>query len=360
MTNEVSLDNVQLLLVEDDKGFAEQLVKSLGKRGYQQITVAKDAAETKTLLEAKAYDLIIADMRLGTDAAGGFGILEMVKNLGITSVLIVLTANDTVLDCRRAFKAGAWDYISKNRDNPVAKLHTSMQEALRYYSTRGRRADEEWLEAEMPTLLAKYGGQYLAVLNQKVITAAATKEELALRLVEQHLPYYMPVVKLIGNPPSIEELIQRGESATLEFKSTLRWSVKDQKEVKELHFAVLKTIVAFLNSEGGTLLIGVKDDGTIFGLERDYPFTRSRGQEGRDGFEQTLVSLITDHIGGNFMRLLKINFETVAEKDVCMINVQKSEALAFLRDKEFYIRSGNSSRTLEGTEMISYIKFHWG
>ncbi len=357
MPNEVSLDNVQLLLVEDDKGFAEQLVKSLGKRGYQQITVAKDAAETKTLLEAKAYDLIIADMRLGQDKAGGFGILEMVKQKGITSALIVLTANDTVVDCRQAFKAGAWDYISKNGDNPVKDLHTSMQEALRYYSTRGRRADEEWLEAQMPTLLATYGGQYLAVLNKKKIAAAPTKEELAKLLVEQHLPYYMPVVRLIGNLPSIEELIQRGESDTLEFKSTLRWSVKGNVREDNLQFSVLKTIVAFLNSEGGTLLIGVADDGTIFGLEQDYKFVKNKNQ---DGFQLTLADLIVSHIGGHSIDYLKISFATIDAKEVCAVNVRKAKSPTFLRDREFYIRSVNNSRTLEGVEMINYIKSHWG
>jgi len=63
-----------------------------------------------------------------------------------------------------------------------------------------------------------------------------------------------------------EELIQRGESKTLEFKSTLRWNVKeDRQDDKVVTHAVLKTIAAFLNTEGGDLLIGVADDGAIVG-----------------------------------------------------------------------------------------------
>ena len=59
-----------------------------------------------------------------------------------------------------------------------------------------------------------------------------------------------------------EELIKRGESKTLEFKSTLRWSLKeDRQDDKGVTHAVLKTIAAFLNTEGGDLLIGVADDG---------------------------------------------------------------------------------------------------
>ena len=67
-----------------------------------------------------------------------------------------------------------------------------------------------------------------------------------------------------------EELIQRGESKTLEFKSTLRWNLEeDRKDDKLVTHSTLKTIAAFLNTEGGDLLIGVADDGSIVGIERD-------------------------------------------------------------------------------------------
>jgi predicted HTH transcriptional regulator len=67
-----------------------------------------------------------------------------------------------------------------------------------------------------------------------------------------------------------EELIKRGESKSLEFKSTLRWSLKEnRRDDKGVTHAALKTIAAFLNTEGGDLLIGVADDGSIVGIERD-------------------------------------------------------------------------------------------
>lgn len=60
---------------------------------------------------------------------------------------------------------------------------------------------------------------------------------------------------------SVEELIHRGESERLEFKSTLRWNLHTDSKDKRIEHAVLKTIAAFLNTQGGTLLIGVEDDG---------------------------------------------------------------------------------------------------
>ncbi len=55
---------------------------------------------------------------------------------------------------------------------------------------------------------------------------------------------------------SIADLISLGESAMLEFKSTLRWDVVQSQMNKDLQFSVLKTLAAFLNSSGGTLVIG--------------------------------------------------------------------------------------------------------
>src|SRR2546426_5483834 len=67
-----------------------------------------------------------------------------------------------------------------------------------------------------------------------------------------------------------EELIKLGESKTLEFKSSLRWHFKEnRKDDGMVTHSVLKTIAAFLNTEGGDLLIGVKDDRSIVGIEHD-------------------------------------------------------------------------------------------
>jgi type I restriction enzyme R subunit len=86
-----------------------------------------------------------------------------------------------------------------------------------------------------------------------------------------------------------EELIKRGESKSLEFKSTLRWSLKeDRRDDKGVTHATLKTIAAFLNTEGGDLLLGVADDGSIVGIERDQlenddKFMRHLAQGVRNG-----------------------------------------------------------------------------
>ena len=88
----------------------------------------------------------------------------------------------------------------------------------------------------------------------------------------------------------------------------MQWDVRQNRKNEDLKFSVLKTIAAFLNSEGGTLIIGVEDDGNIFGLEQDLAIL-SKGS--LDQFEQTIVNLICDRIGASFMSLVTVRFETV-------------------------------------------------
>jgi CheY-like chemotaxis protein len=287
-----------------------------------------------------------------------------VKKRNITSVLIILTANDSVADSRQAFKEGAWDYISKNIPGHVfEELDESIQEAISYFNRWGGKEDEAWIKENMTPLLHRYRGQYIAVINNSVIEAAKTEEELEERLRERKLPIFLSTIKKIEAPskPSIADLIQQGENATLEFKSSLQWDVKQNKVNKNLRFAVLKTMAAFLNSEGGTLLIGVADDGAILGLSGDLFFVKDKML---DEFENFLRKLINSRISAAFSRLIKIRFEKIEGKDICVVEVTRATKPVFMRDQrtmKFYIRdsSSSSTRALNSSERHLYIRTHW-
>jgi predicted small metal-binding protein len=109
----------------------------------------------------------------------GFVILEKVKELKINSAVIILTANDTVEDCRKSFKAGVRDYISKNmRGNPFEELHKSIQESLTYLRRwGGNKEDTEWIDRHINELCGSYLGKFVAVINNTVIESADTEEE---------------------------------------------------------------------------------------------------------------------------------------------------------------------------------------
>jgi type I restriction enzyme R subunit len=158
---------------------------------------------------------------------------------------------------------------------------------------------------------------------------------------------------------SFAELIKMKESKRLEFKSSLQWDVAQNKPNKKLRFSVLKTIAAFLNSEGGTLLIGVDDDHNIFGLEKDYQ--QLKGQS-RDQFEQTLTNLIASYIGIEYSQYIEIDFEQIDDKDICRVIVAKSPRPIFLKEpegKKFYVRANNLTRFLDVEEAMEYKDMHW-
>jgi hypothetical protein len=156
----------------------------------------------------------------------------------------------------------------------------------------------------------------------------------------------------------ITEIIKLGESATLEFKSTLQWDVIQNKLNPALRKQVLKTIAAFLNSSGGTLVIGVEDNGDFFGLANDL----STIQNSTDKFMNLVSTLITENIGAEFAPFIKIRIEPIDGKQVCVVDVYQAPQPAFLKSEkgtELYIRFGPTSRLLDTEEAVNYINMNW-
>lgn len=161
--------------------------------------------------------------------------------------------------------------------------------------------------------------------------------------------------------PDLAELIAAGESAGLEFKSTIRWDVKQGKENKDLELMVLKTIAAFLNAEGGTLLIGVADDGTVLGLERDQTLI-CREPRNWDKLERHLLGLCRNHVGDALLAHVRVRFHLVDGRDVCRVTVAPAPEPAYVTEKgveQFYVRAGNATGKLGLREAVRYVRHHW-
>ncbi|MCP4154390.1 MAG: BREX system Lon protease-like protein BrxL [bacterium] len=157
---------------------------------------------------------------------------------------------------------------------------------------------------------------------------------------------------------ALEELLEKPESQTLEFKSSLDWDVRQKMQNTDLRQEVLKTVVAFLNSEGGTLLVGVEDNGNVFGLGRDLKLSKNKNL---DGFEQKLMSLISSKIGEEYIAYIKARFEETEGKQVCILEVDRAAEPAYLEEQGviFYIRTGNITQSLDTRKAIKYQSMHW-
>lgn len=152
--------------------------------------------------------------------------------------------------------------------------------------------------------------------------------------------------------PSVRDLIGAGESYNLEFKTSLRWDVRQQKKNPAIEHSSLKTITAFLNSSGGNLLIGVEDDGRVEGVEIDK-------FDNDDKFLLHFWNLVKASMGQEVTPYIKTTLEKIDGGTVCHVRCLRSPAPVFLRQKgfgeEFYIRTGPSSASLEIREALNYI-----
>ncbi len=164
----------------------------------------------------------------------------------------------------------------------------------------------------------------------------------------------MPGEKFDSRRPeeSIQSWIARGEGRTLEFKATMRRNLHTGKNGKEIETAWLKAVAAFMNTDGGTLLLGVTDDGQISGLGPD-DFANE------DKCQLHFKNLISQHIGAEFSRHLHFRVAQVEGQQVGIVTCARSPEPVFLKTgkkEAFYIRNGPASDELSVSKVVAYIQ----
>ena len=157
----------------------------------------------------------------------------------------------------------------------------------------------------------------------------------------------------------VQTLIRQGESERVEFKTSARWDMRQGKVNKALGDVVARTVCAFTNHEGGSLLVGVDDGGEVVGLDRDY---RTLKSPDRDGFAQLVMTLVRERLGGHVCRLVHVLFAVVDGADVCRIVVEPADAPVYFHDGQqarLIVRTGNASRELDAREAVAYVAATW-
>jgi hypothetical protein len=153
-------------------------------------------------------------------------------------------------------------------------------------------------------------------------------------------------------PNSVSLLVEAGESTTVEFKSTLRWDIRQNKKNADVTYASLKTISAFLNTKGGTLIIGVADDKAAVGIEMDK-FSND------DRFLLHLYGVVKESMGADVTTHVQAGIDWFDSKKVCVVRCTPSERPVYIRakgkDEEFFVRTGPSSERLGPRDLVNYI-----
>lgn len=164
---------------------------------------------------------------------------------------------------------------------------------------------------------------------------------------------------------STEELVSLEESQNLEFKSSV-WhpyevsknpNITLSEHMKQINEATIKTVCGFLNSDGGTLLIGLNDDKEILGLNSDI---KASNNTDLDNYELKLVRLLSEMCGrANIAEFVRVRFHPIGKRKVCRLDVRPSNTPVFTENEKFYVRVGNATNSLFPSEIYDYCNRHW-
>lgn len=151
-------------------------------------------------------------------------------------------------------------------------------------------------------------------------------------------------------------LIAAGESDRVEFKSTLRTNLHTNRRDRAMESAVTKTLAAFLNSDGGALVIGVADDGAPVGIAVD-------GFATDDRMSLHLRNIVNRDMGPLAMAYIRLSYEDCDGVRVMVAHCERSELPVYVKEgnaEKFYIRTGPSTTELATSAAVDYIRTRFG
>lgn len=157
-------------------------------------------------------------------------------------------------------------------------------------------------------------------------------------------------------------LLSGGEHATVEFKASARHNLHTGDKDPQVELAIARTVAGLGNAAGGTLLIGVADDGQVVGLQRDLQHVKGGDL---DRYELWLHDLLVRCLGRGSLRGIHVAFEQIDDLDICRIDVAPAGRPLFLRPHtgerrvQLHARVGNSTRELAVDEAIDHVLAQW-
>lgn len=224
----------------------------------------------------------------------------------------------------------------------------------------------------MPVLVPSISAQKNTLKIREEIdkrTSELNKLKELLLQIDQHDVIQAELDK-INSSQGINDIIKHDESEILEFKSSV-WAqynnktgeiIKEQKSKSlELEDSVIKTIAAFLNTQGGKLIIGVQDrpKRKVLGIEADFQW--SGQSKDIESFQNSLTNVIKTATNDPVIvgTYVDINIEIIEGKSICVIDVKQKAPKSWTyvnmknwknkgEKKEcFFVRSGPSSNIID-------------
>ncbi len=303
-----NIPEYSVLVVDDAAVNVDILVETLGD--YYDVRVAMDGRSALSQVAEDPPDLILLDIMMpGMD---GYEVCQRLKANTETrdAPVIFISALHDTNEKVRGLALGAVDYITKPFD-------------VREVLARVKRQLE--INHERRLLIRE---------NQKLMDQTAH----AVRSPEDRAEF-------------VSNLIRNGENETVEFKSTLRWNLNKQQNDLGVELAWVKTVVAFLNSNGGTLIVGVDDNGHVIGHTQD-------GFDNEDKYLLHVNNRIQQNIGLEHAPCIRFALEPVEGEKILIIECSPTSEPVFMRhgnDESFFIRIGPGTRKLSTSQVLAYM-----
>ncbi len=313
-SNKTDTDLLKILLVDDNAMNLQILHGTLGGLGYRLLAARSGNQALQIARKAQPALILLDVMMPGID---GYETCRQLKADEKTrdSIVIFLTALQETKDKVQGLSLGAVDFITKpfDAEEVIARV-TSQIEVYRLQHNLRSEND---------------------ALNDKLNALTVNDDP--------HNPQQQE--------GWLRSIITQGESDKVEFKSTLRWNLRKDCSDKAMEVAWMKSVVAFLNTDGGILIVGVEDNGNVLGTDADR-FAND------DKLLLHINNLIKQNIGLEFANAIRFNLLPIDGKSVVVFECGVSPAPVFLKNggaEDFYVRVGPGSRKLTTSEVIAYL-----
>jgi len=305
----MAIEKTCILIVDDASENIDVLRSILGDEYKLKVALNGKKALDLAKRDPKP-DLILLDIMM--PEMDGYEVCEILKESEETKEISIIfqTSQNAPVDEQKAFELGASDYITKPFEPEVVKSRIK---------TRVRVLEE--------------------------------KKKLKMQIKNLHDSVVLP-----KSEQEIEALTASGETNKTEFKSTLRHNIYTKKNEARIENACLKTVTGFLNSKGGYLLVGVDDGGNIVGLDAD-------GFKNNDKLLLHWFNLLKETIGADFIKFIESEILYYKGKQLLFVCCEHAPRPVFFSrdgDEYFYVRVGNSTQSLQPSEMLAYIDDHYG
>ena len=125
---------------------------------------------------------------------------------------------------------------------------------------------------------------------------------------------------------------------------------------RHIRHALLKEVAAFLNTEGGVVLVGVSDDQRITGIEHD-------DFKDPESYVRKISQVIASSLGEVAATLTQIEIHDYDGKKICAVKCEKSSKPVYCEFKKFgqqtFVRIGNVTAEPPRKEWTDYCKYHF-